>query len=81
MQTEPHLLPVADRHRTEQSHGESCTTLSGTHSFPEDIIDESASRGHVKLQGGKGESTGLRFFFFFKSIGIFVNSPEEYQSN
>ena len=47
---------------------------------PQDIIDESESRGHVKLQGGKGESSRLRFFFL-KSIGIFVNSPEEYQSN
>ena len=80
MQTEPHLLPVADRHRTEQSHGESCTTLRDTYSFPQDIIDESESRGHVKLQGGKGESSRLRFFFLM-SIGIFVNSPEEYQSN
>lgn len=58
MQTEPHLLPVADRHRTEQSHGESCTTLRGTHSFPEDIIDEGASHGHVKLQGGRERALG-----------------------
>ena len=80
MQTEPHLLPVADRHRTEQSHGESCITLRDTYSSPEDIIDESESHSHVKLQGGRERALGSDFFFL-KSIGIFVNSPEEYQSN